>query len=646
MEPSPTKEEIKQEDTYTIVSNNNHSFHLTFQNLNSIIGISASYQDDIKHNYDKKLNLNELKQNQYFMSFETIDEIYIELISLMKKNQTKIIEEINQIYINIPVDHMKIKEITFVINEITKNYSEKINELFSIMSNIKQKMKELKENIKNDEIKILKEENQILKEDIKNLKEEIKNMKENNFQEMKDLKEELKKEINKQINENKEKEMNKTNENKEKEIKELKKEGYEKEIIQNLDSLIIKDKDIYNIRLKKWICPNKIIEIKPLLLYRLSRDGNNYEIFHKNCDNKGPTLILIKTKEELIIGGFTLLNWDSNSKWKKDNNTFIFSLTQNKKYIKKENNSNSIYCLDSYGPMFDNFGFECNERNKFMKECKFNPENVFFNSYDIIPNKGKDIYFDVEEVEIYSLFMNFIICEYNINNLNQSQTILNSFSQINNEHSEDEINSTSCEMYLNDKKINFDFKYQFNCEDIYRLTIVMKKLITNMNYMFYQCYSLISLDLSNFNTNNIKDMSYMFSWCFSLTSLNVSNFNNNNVINMSYMFSDCRSLTTLDLSNFNTNNVTYMSHMFYDCSSLTSLNLSNFNTNNVINMSYMFCHCSSLTSLNVSNFNTKNVTNMSYMFSSCSSLTSLNLSNFNTNNVEKMNGICSVIVLL
>ena len=220
MEPSPTKEEIKQEDTYTIVSNNNHSFHLTFQNLNSIIGISASYQDDIKHNYDKKLNLNELKQNQYFMSFETIDEIYIELISLMKKNQTKIIEEINQIYINIPVDHMKIKEITFVINEITKNYSEKINELFSIMSNIKQKMKELKENIKNDEIKILKEENQILKEDIKNLKEEIKNMKENNFQEMKDLKEELKKEINKQINENKEKEMNKTNENKEKEIKE------------------------------------------------------------------------------------------------------------------------------------------------------------------------------------------------------------------------------------------------------------------------------------------------------------------------------------------------------------------------------------------------------------------------------------------
>ena len=76
-------------------------------------------------------------------------------------------------------------------------------------------------------------------------------------------------------------------------------------MISNLNSLIIKDKDVYNMRLKKWISPNNNIEIKSKLLYRLSRDGNNYEIFHQKCDNKGPTLILIKTKEELIIGGFT-----------------------------------------------------------------------------------------------------------------------------------------------------------------------------------------------------------------------------------------------------------------------------------------------------------------------------------------------------
>ena len=74
-------------------------------------------------------------------------------------------------------------------------------------------------------------------------------------------------------------------------------------------------------------------------------------------------------------------------------------------------------------------------------------------------------------------------------------------------------------------------------------------------------------------------------------------------------------LTSLNLSNFNTNNVKDMSRMFYKCSSLTSLNLSNLNTNNVNNMSYMFYKCSSLTSLNLSNFNTNNVTNMEDIFS-------------------------------
>ena len=78
------------------------------------------------------------------------------------------------------------------------------------------------------------------------------------------------------------------------------------------------------------------------------------------------------------------------------------------------------------------------------------------------------------------------------------------------------------------------------------------------------------------------------------------------------MFNKCSSLTTLNLSNFNTNNVTNISFMFCDCSSLTSLNLSNFNTNNVTNMSWMFYYCSSLTSLNLSNFN--NVNNVESMF--------------------------------
>ena len=160
--------------------------------------------------------------------------------------------------------------------------------------------------------------------------------------------------------------------------------------------------------------------------------------------------------------------------------------------------------------------------------------------------------------------------------------------------------------------------------------------VTNMGFMFCDCHSLTSIDLSSFNTSNVTDMQLMFCDCHSLTSLNLSNFNTANVTKMGGMFDECSSLTSLNLSSFNTSNVTDMHMMFYDCNSLTGLNLSNFNTSNVTNMQGMFGYCSSLTSLNLSNFNTSNVTNMDGMFYRCSSLTSLNLSSFNTANVTNM----------
>ena len=169
-----------------------------------------------------------------------------------------------------------------------------------------------------------------------------------------------------------------------------------------------------------------------------------------------------------------------------------------------------------------------------------------------------------------------------------------------------------------------DFGEGFNTENV-----------INMEYLFNGCSSLTSLDLSNFNTANVRSMSWMF-LCSSLTSLDLSNFNTSNVRSMYDMFSGCSSLTSLDLSNFNTSNVRSMYGMFSCCSSLTSIGLSNFNTANVISMGTMFYGCSSLTSLDLSNFNTANVMDMSWMFSDCSSLTSLDLSNFNTANVTNM----------
>ena len=157
-----------------------------------------------------------------------------------------------------------------------------------------------------------------------------------------------------------------------------------------------------------------------------------------------------------------------------------------------------------------------------------------------------------------------------------------------------------------------------------------------MGCMFQNCSSLQSLDLSSFNTENVMVTSYMFSGCSSLQSLDVSSFNTEDVTDMSCMFQRCSSLQSLDLSSFNTENVTQMEYMFRNCSSIQSLDLSGFNTENVTQMNSMFYECSSIKTLDVSNFNTKNVTEMSFMFSFCSSLQSIDLSSFNTENVTDM----------
>ena len=204
-------------------------------------------------------------------------------------------------------------------------------------------------------------------------------------------------------------------------------------------------------------------------------------------------------------------------------------------------------------------------------------------------------------------------------------------------------------VYLNNKRITNNNNYVVSEIEPFTLKVIFKDSLVDMSYMFYNCSSLISLNLLNFNTNNVKDMSYMFYNCSSLINLDLSYFDTNNVENMKYMFCNCSSLTNLNLSNFNNNNVIKMSYMFSNCSSLTSLNLTNFYTNNVVNMSYMFHCCYKLNNLDLSYFNTNNVIDMSYMFYNCSSLINLDLSYFDTNNVSNMSYMfynCSSLINL
>ena len=115
-----------------------------------------------------------------------------------------------------------------------------------------------------------------------------------------------------------------------------------------------------------------------------------------------------------------------------------------------------------------------------------------------------------------------------------------------------------------------------------------------MSYIFYECSSLININLSNINTSNVTLMNSMFSGCSSLINLDLSSFHTFNVIDMSYMFSKCSSLIILDLSNFITSDVEKMTQMFFECTSLTNLDLSNFDIKWCVDTNNMFYNCSSL----------------------------------------------------
>jgi len=122
------------------------------------------------------------------------------------------------------------------------------------------------------------------------------------------------------------------------------------------DSLILSNNYKYIEAIYNWINPKNKIDIE--LLYRKSRDGDSYSTFHQLCDNKGKTLILIKGTENFIIGAYTPIKWnDYSDKWLKDDESFVFSLSNNKIYRKKEKSTESIYCNYNCGPWFGGIGF-------------------------------------------------------------------------------------------------------------------------------------------------------------------------------------------------------------------------------------------------------------------------------------------------
>ena len=318
----------------------------------SIIFKSEINNGIVPKTYSSIYSFDKLKQNKIFTLQEDIEEIYDQIeIYIDEEPVTIDFKGNNIIGIKILTKVKKSPEINFELKEEIVNDKEIIKILIDKISSLEKKVNNLES------------ENKSLKEDLKEIKEYI-------------------------------------NEQKEKERKKKLKFG---------DSLIVREDEKQMIC--DWINPN--VDIKTKLLYRVSRDGDGADIFHKYCDNKGPTITFAKISNGYRFGGYSGISWTSQDKWVKDKDAFLFSLN-NKLKIMNNNTDTTVYHGKLYGPDFGsnsgnelliNYGGDkCLTGNH--NYCDDSKRGFTFKNKDLVGVDTKGQYnFDVEDYEVYSIII-------------------------------------------------------------------------------------------------------------------------------------------------------------------------------------------------------------------------------------------------
>ena len=144
------------------------------------------------------------------------------------------------------------------------------------------------------------------------------------------------------------------------------------------------------------------------LLYRGSRDGDSTKICHELCDNKKNVLIIIKSDNNYVFGGYSKIGFKTNNSerfdYLIDNNSFLFSINFKRIYPVINNTKIICHIKDTYGLCFDSslvfydYFMQRNDNVIYSKiREKFNGLN---NDYEM--NGGKDK-FQCKELEVFQL---------------------------------------------------------------------------------------------------------------------------------------------------------------------------------------------------------------------------------------------------
>ena len=255
--------EISSEKSFDIElqTDKNNLYLFNFISADSI-EITANQKNSlIKKSFSCKYTFEEMKENNYFLQFDTLNEIFDEIKERILNNQIIIEENENNLILNIPLPSSKDNVISFELKPMQKNNNQTIQQLTEMIIKQNKEITELKSNsiiketkldneiilLKNNEVQ-LKNEINLLKNNVTQLKNEIILLKNNETQ------------MKKEINDLKEK-LNKLWSLKE-----------DKEIqIPFFSSKIIGGREKYIKMINDWINPSKYIRTE--LLYRLSENG-------------------------------------------------------------------------------------------------------------------------------------------------------------------------------------------------------------------------------------------------------------------------------------------------------------------------------------------------------------------------------------
>ena len=156
--------------------------------------------------------------------------------------------------------------------------------------------------------------------------------------------------------------------------------------------------------------------------------------------------------------------------------------------------------------------------------------------------------------------------------------------------------------------------------------------ITNMYRMFNQA-SVISLDVTEWDIQNVNNLTGVFMMCVNLTEIKgIENWNTSKITSMNQLFYQCKKLTSLNISEWETGQVTDMGSMFQECEKLETIDMTKWDTSKVASIYCMFKDCVSLTSLDMSRFtNCKDMGSFCINCTNLVTITGLDTSKYSTN---------------